>query len=307
MLNSKEWEELFTRKEWILEFIWINFSSYLIVDIRDGKGKPYDVSTRGVSSFAPDFLKDDGRFDNRQYCICLYKTVLELSYNDFPKFLKHQSGLMQSPLHWLCDFDDLLSLNKDFSLMKPSMKRFDLMLEAISDECVLISTAGPEQTIDPSFAPDSVEEPQVMYRYVKKVLKKMEKTDNYKEQISICRKERKTYLGEVENANESSVFVRLIDKLLDVRKEIVSKTRKAEVWKGNGKALVKYHVLNNMPRDEKGRFIGSTCHATEARYLCDRYLNNKGKRFKFKTMQTEIGKVVRDIKSEIDAEDQEAQ
>jgi len=188
MLPSKEWEELFTRKEWILEFIWINFSSYLIVDIRDGKDKPYDISTRGVS-------------------------------------LKHQSGLMQSPLHWLCDFDDLLRLNEDFSLMKPSMKRFDLMMEAISDECVLISTARPEKVIDPSSALDSVEEPQVMYHYANKLLKGMEETDNYKNHISICKKHRATYLREVENANESSVFVRLVDKLLDVRKEVVSKTR----------------------------------------------------------------------------------
>ena len=302
MLPSKEWEELFTRKEWILEFIWINFSSYLIVDIRDGKDKPYDISTRGVSSFTPDFLKDDGQFDNRQYCICLIKTVLELSYTDFPKFLKHQSGLMQSPLHWLCDFDDLLRLNEDFSLMKPSMKRFDLMMEAISDECVLISTARPEKVIDPSSALDSVEEPQVMYHYANKLLKGMEETDNYKNHISICKKHRATYLREVENANESSVFVRLVDKLLDVRKEVVSKTRAAEVWKGTGKGVVEHHVLNNMPRDVEGRFIGSPCYATEARYICDRYVNKNGKRFKFETMQTEIGKVIRGIRSEIDPE-----
>jgi len=305
MLNSKEWEALFTRKEWILEFIWINFRSYFIVDIRDGKDKPYDISSRGVSSFAPDFLKDDGRFDNRQYCICLIKTVLELSYTDFPKFLKYQSGLMQSPLHWLCDFDDLLRLNEDFSLMKPSMKRFDLMMKAISDECVLISTTESEQTIDPPSATDFVEEPQVMYHCVNKLMKGMEETDNYKKHISICKKHRATYLREVENASESSVFVRLVDKLLDVRIEIVSRTREAEVWKGTGKALVDHHVLNNMPRDETGRFIGPPCYATEARYICDRYVNIKGRRFKFETIQTEVGKVIRGIKSEIDAEGHE--
>ena len=307
MLNSKEWEELFTRKEWILEFIWINFSSYWIVDIRDGKDKPYDISTRGVSSFAPDFLKDDGQFDNRQYCICLYKTVLELSYNNFPDFLQHQFGSMESPLNWLRDFDELLKINEDFSLMKPSMKRFELMRKAISDECIFISFTGPEQTTDLSMDLYSVEEPAEVYHYVNKLLKGIEETDNYKKQISICKKYRATYLREVDNASESSVFIRIVDKLLDPRKEIVSKTREAEVWKGNGKALIEYHVLNNMPRDEEGRFIGSPCYATEARYICDRYLNNKGRRFKFETIQTGIGRFVRDFKSRIDAEDQEAQ
>lgn len=274
MLPSKEWEEMFTRKEWRFEFLWIDFKFHLIVDIRDGEDELYDISTRGVSSFTPDFLKEDGQFDNRQYCICLIKTVFELSSSDFPKFLKHQSKFMESPLDWLKDFNKLLRLNKKFSLMKPYRKRFELMRETISEEIVFnLPTAG-KQTTDPSI--DLVEEPEEMYyidedrHYLDKVMEEMEKTDDYRTHISICKKARATYLRKVENASESSDFIRAVDKFLDPREELVSKTPKKEVWKGTGKALAAHHVLNNVPRDNKGRFIVPPCHATEARRIGDR-------------------------------------
>ncbi len=301
MLNSKEWEEMFTRKEWRFEFLWIDFKFLLIVDIRDGEDELYDISTRGVSSFTPDFLKEDGQFDNRQYCICLIKTVFELSFTDFPKFLKYQSTFMESPIDWLYDFHELLRINENFSLLKPFMKRFELMREIISEECISISTKERNQNTDRSL--DLVKEPEGVYHIVK-VLDEMDETSDYKVHISCCKKARATYFRKVENANESSFFVRVVDRFIDAREEVVSKTPDRVVWDGTAKALAKHHISENVPRDNRGKFIVPPCHATEARRIGDLYTDSEGNPFKFETLQKEIGRVVREIKSMYDSEDE---
>ena len=92
MDNSKEWEEMFNRKEWLFVFVRIDFRDWLIVNIQNQKEKIYDISTSGISNFSSDFMKTDGQFNHWQYCICLIKKILDLSYTDFPKFLKYQSA-----------------------------------------------------------------------------------------------------------------------------------------------------------------------------------------------------------------------
>ena len=296
MPNSKEWEAMFTRKEWLWEFNWLNFREYSIVDIRYGEDELYDVSTRKVSAFAPDFLKEDGQFDYRQYCICLIKTVLELSFTDIPEFLKYQSARMESPIHWLCKFEKLLELNKNFSLMKSSADRFELIREAINDECFFIATGDSESSVDLPFAPDAVHEPLQMY-YLEKVVSAIEETNDYSEHISICKNARDEYFYKVANASKTDLFFRAVEKWLDVREALVSKTREKEVWLGTAKALARYHVLENMPRDGKGRFVIRPDYAREARIVCERFISIKGTPFRFETIQKEIGKIVRSYKS----------
>ena len=263
----------------------------------------YDISTNGIPNFSSDFIKADGQFNYWQYCICLIKKILDLSHTDFPKFLKYQSASMKASQDWLHDLDDLLRFNKNFELMKPYRNRFKLFREAIHDECVLLSTTGPEESIDLSSVTDSVKELKVIC-YLERLLEGMDKVDDYREQISFCKESRAKYLR-VENANENAVFVRVIDKMLDCQETVVSKEVKVKVWKGTAKALARYHVYNNMLRDAEGRFIVPPCNATEARRICERYSKVKGGSFKFTTIQSEVGKVVREIKSNIDTGNEE--
>jgi len=302
MHNSKEQEEMFNRKEWISVFVRIDFRGWSIIDIQRQKEKKYDISTSRISNFPSDFMDDDGQFNHWQYCICLIKKILDLSYTDFSKFLKYQSASMEVPLDWLDDLDDLLRFNKSFELMKPYRNRFKLFREAIHDECVLLSTSRPEESIDLSSVTDSVNELKVIF-YLERLVERMDKRDDYRAQISFCKESRAKYL-QVENANENAVFVRVVDKMLDCRETVVSKEVKMKVWEGTAKALARYHVYNNMIRDAEGRFIVDPCIATEARRICERYCKVNGGFFKFTTIQTEIGKVVRKIKSSIDTGNQ---
>ncbi len=302
MLPSKEWEEMFTRKEWRFEFLWIDFKFHFIVDIRDGEDKLYDVSTRGVSSFTPDFLKEDGQFDNRQYCVCLIKTVFELSFTDFPKFLRYQSAAMESPIDWLWDFDELLMINEHFSLIQPFKQRFEWMRRIISEECILISDKLPVKDYDLLYDAVVVNEPQDVY-YLDKMAKKLEETDNYKVHISKLKEYRSAYLKKVKNPSESSLFIRLVDKSIETREEIVKKTPNRNIWKGTAKSLAEYHVLNNISRDNRGRFIVRPRPAIEARLICERYMNAKGNDFSFTTIQKAVGKVIRKHIAEFEGED----
>lgn len=303
MLPSKEWEEMFTPKEWLFAFIWMNFRNPVIVNIRNQEVGMYDISTKDISSFTPDFRMVDGKFDYRQYCICLIKKSLELSHTDFRAFLKYQCDLMEDPFEWLCNFDKVLEFNENFELLKPCMNRLKLLRIAIEEECARIVTARSEKTTDFYSDLDLVKEPKEMY-HIKKLLTKMEALDDYRAQISICKELRATYLREVEGADKESVFVRLIDQLLDAREEIVSKSPLPVIWHGSAKALARHHVLNNMIRGKSGKFIKSRNKGIEARWVCDRYRDINGGLFNAETIQTGIGKVVREIGYEIDPKNQ---
>jgi len=289
---------MFTRKEWLFAFIWMNFIKPVIVDIRSQEDNLYDISTKDISSFAPDFRLSDGQFDHRQYCICLIKKSLELSHTDFRAFLKYQCDLMEDPLNWLFNFGELLRFNKNFELMNPASNRIEWLRNVIGEERIKLSTANSEKATDFYSDLNVVKKPKEMY-HIKKLLTKMEALDDYRAQISICKELRATYLREVEGADKESVFVRLIDQLLYAREEIVSKSPLPVIWHGSAKALARHHVLNNMIRGKSGKFIKSRNKGIEARWVCDRYRDINGGLFDAATIQTGIGNVVREIGYEI--------
>ena len=58
MLKKKEWEKIFSLKEWLLVFLRIDFRECSIVDFRNRKVNLYDIS-RGVY-FASSYASQNG-------------------------------------------------------------------------------------------------------------------------------------------------------------------------------------------------------------------------------------------------------
>ena len=293
---------MFAVEDWEAGFLWVENKEHPIVDIRYKKPGKFDVSIIHYPDYPPDFLKD-GVFDHRQYCICLLRMTGELSRDGLEKLLERQCKLMKDPVEWLFKFGELLEIVDDYKPVLAYKTRFKWLEKFISEEIISRSSAGAEEYARQSSGSDAVEEPEVMY-LLEKVLDAVDKTNSYREQISVCNKFRALYLRKVGSIGDSSLFVRAVDKILDARKVIVSKEQKKTVWEGTAKALVHHHVWNNIPRDNMGRFIVNPCHATEARRICDLYLNDKRKHFKFTTIQTAVGKEVREIKSKFHSKDE---
>ncbi len=77
-------------KNWEMGFLWVDFTEHPYIDIRKQKANSFDVSTKAYPDCDPDFRKYDDPdfkrryifdqpFDQKNYCICLLRTMVENS------------------------------------------------------------------------------------------------------------------------------------------------------------------------------------------------------------------------------------
>jgi len=289
---------MFTIKDWEEGFLWVEFREHPYVDIRENKEvKKFDVSTKHYPDYASNFMRD-GAFDQRQYCIILLRMIPELSKVGLVRFLKHQCSLMEDPVEWLLKFEELLEIADDYEPVKTFKVRLKWLSKFISEECAELSMMVKEPN-NQGYLSDGVNQLTGKYN-MESLLEAIEKEDSYEGQIIALKELRENYFREVKDARVEDSFVKLIDKMLDSREEVVNKESKLTPFHGTAIKLADIYVRYFMKEDDPA-FLSKGKQAEKARLVCSVFCNKKGEPYNVETIRTNLGKSIRRILREREA------
>lgn len=278
---------MFTVNGWEAGFLWVFFKEHSIVDIRYKTPGKFEVSTKHYPDYAPDFMKDNS-FDQKQYCICLLRTTLKLSIDDMMHFLEHQCSLIKNPLEWLCKFDELLDIADDFKPIKTNKIRFKRLRKIINELCEKIMTEEITNEIV-SRSPDSTNTKALKEKFeIAGLVEILEANPGYKQQISILRNLRASYIKEQKNLKKKDPFVKLVDLIMEPLKEAAkfSKSKKKmKKFNGTRKQLVRFYSDMRKLTNKDGEFVTDLKVSDEARWISDNYCKEDGKIYSESTIR----------------------
>mgnify|MGYP000556839795 CR=1 FL=1 len=278
---------MFTIENWEKGFLWVDFKEHPFIDIREQEPGLFDVSTKAYPDYASDFMRNNA-FDQRQYCICLLRTTLELSMDGMVDFLKYQCTLMENPLEWLYKFDELLEIADKFKPTESNKIRFKILGKLIGDLCVeMADFAAEPRIVYPSFGPADSNELKEKFELVR-LVDTLEGNPGLKHQISILKKLRADYFRDRKDAKKEDSFVRFVDMVLRLLKKVIKVSKKKEnlkKFRGTGKQLVRFYSNMRRSKNKEGAFVTNMSVSEEARWISDNYCDKDGKLYPESTIR----------------------
>jgi len=278
---------MFTIENWEEGLLWVDFKEHPFIDIRAQEPGLFDVSTKAYPDYASDFMRNNS-FDQKQYCICLLRTTLELSMDGMVDFLKRQCALMADPLEWLYKFDELLEIADKFKPTESNRIRFKILGRLIGDLCVEMADFAAESRMDyTAHGPTYSNELKGKFELAR-LVDTLEGNPGHKHQISILKKLRADYFKERKDAKKEDSFVRFVDMALVLLKKVIKDSKKKEKLKkfrGTGKQLVRFYSEMRKSKNKEGAFVTDMSVSEEARWISDNYCDKDGKLYPESTIR----------------------
>lgn len=278
---------MFTIKNWEKGFLWVDYKEHHIIDIRKQEPTPFEVSTKAYPNYPSDFIKETA-FDQKQYCICLLRTTLELSKDEMEHFLKHQCSLMEDPLEWLYKFDELLEIALKFKPTKSNKIRFEILKTLVVDLSIeMADFAAEPKAVYSSQTPSHSNEPKNKYE-LSGLVDELVANPGYKKQISILNRLRASYLKQ-KGATKEDPFVIFVDLISEPLKEAVKFSskdkKKMKQFIGTGIQLARFYSDMRKSKNKDGALVTNLKISKEARWISDNYLDKDGKLYPESTIR----------------------
>ncbi len=132
---------------------------------------------------------------------------------------------------------------------------------------------------------------------MERLLEVIEKTDSFIEQIPILEALRAEYFGEVDNAKKEDTFIKLLDKMVDCRKEITNEKPQLIPFFGSTIKLADLYVRYFLKKNKESK-VDDFNQTTEAERGCSIFCDKNGQPYNPETLRTNIGRSLRAILKE---------
>jgi len=292
---------MFITKNWEKGFLSVGFKEHPIKDYKKEKVTLFDVSTKEYPDYPSNFMKN-GSFDQKVYCICLLRTILELSTDELSEFLNYQTKLVKDPLEWLYKFDELLGIAGKFQPTEANKIRFDWFKNLVGEECIELSTAASEKEGSPFPIASRARKVNEKFDIIK-LKEEVEKLETYKEKVFLLKRRKMDYLQEVKNANKKDSFVAKVDLELNFQKEEYDALAEDQpAYKTIGKKILCAVSAKELAKiiydlqymvDESGALIFDGATVAFARMICNCFCGLDGQPFS----ENSIRKYLTDLKN----------
>ncbi|WP_395060207.1 hypothetical protein [Flavobacterium sp.] len=271
------------------------FQEYLAVPLAQSKNQLFDI-----------IIED--KFSLSIYCDALIEKIFSLRQSQFPAFINYQCTLVTEPLVWINKLEKLLANNEAFFASKTAMSRYNKLYTLIDKKRTELESTSLKDTKSntPKRLINADSEDRHFSFHETKL--KVEKLENFNDKIIFLTEEIFDYeeadiISKNKNLDEYNVQceklkVRLQTTrklLLDIEKEKLENDLKAnsEIKPAfkirlNGPINILTDAYKQMMNEVKPNGKPYIEHKIKeiAKFICDNYLDEKGKELSIQTIQT---------------------
>jgi hypothetical protein len=260
------------------------FKEHPVIDYTKTPPHPFEVYAC-QEQMQPSFISG-GKFNLRQYCICLLVKLVELNRSEIKAFIQFQCEEIKDPLPWLNKLEKLIVINEDIFTNQKDRKQFEKVLgiiEIIRDRFELNNS---NQSVTKSFC-------------FTELKRKVREYKCPKEKISLLLEAKTDYLQNkplLINPNEVSfdekveLEIDLINTQLSLKQPNVSEIKKSSPLKGkiNGNLNqfvdVFYQLMFEIKVDDKPFLEADTNFVAEL--LSNYFIDKAGNSVSSETVKT---------------------
>jgi len=113
-------------------YLWVNFTEHPVADFQDEESDVYHEWYEWFVEYGMYFMEEEGKFNQKNYCICLLETATDFDFSQFSDFMDYQCAQLKKPDEWLKRYSLLLFLNEDHHSLLPHKKRLKIISEMIT-------------------------------------------------------------------------------------------------------------------------------------------------------------------------------